>query len=172
MWRGRTTAGARPVPSAFFASFIFFLNLFFQIQPSGELDSVVMNFPGEANAVPVPSISLLTQAHSSVEEKLNLIHKLNSLGACCWFCSSVVKLIELGCKVIGISAVSFRIILHVILIIVQRELDAICWSSISLLSLNRSQKHKGNYTAFQLWSPLKKEGHFRNVKDKTTLNST
>lgn len=168
MWQGQTAAGVLPLPYAFFASFIFFFNLFFQIQPSSELGSVDMNFMGEADAVPVPTLSLLTQTRSGVEEKLNLIHKLNSLSACCGFCSCSVKLIELDHKVIGISTVSFHIILHVILIMVQRELDAICWSSILLMSLNRSQKHKGNYMAFLLWYPLKMEGHFRNVKDKAT----
>lgn len=113
-------------PLCLLSSFIFFFNLFFQIQPSSELDSVDMNFMGEADAVPVPTLSLLTQTRSRVEEKLNLIHKLNSLSACCGFCSCSVKLIELDHKVIGISAVSFHIILHVILIMVQRELDAVC----------------------------------------------
>lgn len=53
MWQGQTAAGVLPLPYAFFAPFIFF-NLFFQIQPSSELDSVDMNFMGEADAVPSP----------------------------------------------------------------------------------------------------------------------
>ena len=60
---------------------ICFSNLFFQIQPSGELDSVVMNIKGEANAAPVLTISLSSQACLSLEERLNLIHKFHSLSA-------------------------------------------------------------------------------------------
>lgn len=115
---------------------IFFSNLFFQIQPSGELDSVTMNIKGEANAAPVLTISLSTQACSSMEERLNLIHKFHSLSAVDLLSFSET-VIELGCKVIGIRVVSFHMILHVILIIVQRELDAICCSSILLMSFEQ-----------------------------------
>lgn len=77
-------------------------------------------------------------------------------------------MIKLGCKVIGISAVSFHIILHVIiLIIVQMDLDAVCPSSILLMSLNRTQTHKGHSALMS----FEKERSFRNVNDKTIYGS-
>lgn len=68
---GTTGAGGLAISSIFLASLIFFSNLSFQTQPSGELGSVVMNIVGEASCCSSPA--------QIVGKKLNLIHKFNSL---------------------------------------------------------------------------------------------